>query len=152
MSEENQEQTYEVIYEPTGRAWTMRPLPKHIFLMFGQMPTSLSEIAIKAMQEGDEAAFQKELQSTLSPEEMMQSAMFAREAVKYSVVSPKISLTPRVGEVSAFDVTEDEFNFLVKTAIQSIGGSAEGLKSFRSQPAKASGNSANSTKSRKKPK
>lgn len=136
------EETYQVTYEPTGRVWTMRPLPKHIYLMFGQMPSSLTETAIEAIQAKDDDALEREVAESLSPEEMLEQAIFGREAVKYCVVKPKISLTPRKGEISPFDISPEEFNFLVKNAIQSVGGQAERLKSFRPQSEQASGSSA----------
>jgi hypothetical protein len=149
MSEENQETTYQVTYQPTGRVWTMRPVPRHLFIMFGQMPTSLTEAAAEALDKENIEAFEQEMAGKLSPEEERQSMIFAREIVDYAVVHPKITLTPRnKDEISPFKISEHEFIFLVKSA--SSGGLAAGLNSFRTQSGQATGSGSNGKKSGKK--
>src|SRR6185369_3100556 len=98
---------------------------------FGQLPQNLSAKAAEAMQKGNNAALEAELVNSLSPKQIFDSAIFAREAVKYACVNPKIVLSVEdpLTEISAFDVSEDEFNFLVRTATS--GGGSQGAAKFR---------------------
>lgn len=139
------------ITDPDGREWLMRRVPEHFYLMYGQLPSTLSDRAMLALKQNDEQAFEAELVSTLTEKEIFDGMLFNREAVKYACVKPKISLTPQNdGEVSPFDISETAFKFLTRVAVG--GERASGLESFRGKPATASGNLAAVPKLRKTPK
>ena len=124
------ENTYTVTYKENGRQWTLRPLPPHFLLMFGQLPTNMTEKAAAALSTSDEGAFAEEVQKTLSPKQVFDTAIFAREAVKFALVKPRIALIPESeDEISAFEVSEDEFKFLVQTVM--AGGASQSAAKFR---------------------
>jgi hypothetical protein len=122
----------------------MRPVPKHFYLMFGQLPSSISDRALLALKEGDEAKFDKEVVNKLSPQEIFNSMMFTREAVKFACVKPAIVFDPKTDdEISPLQISEKWFRELSKTVMKEIGGQAEGLNSFRrftEQPARSRAN------------
>lgn len=120
--------TYNVTLS-SGKVFTLLPLPQHFYLLFGQLPSGMSEKAIAALGKGDAAAT-RELASKLTPKQVMNNMIFAREAVKYACLRPRIVLSPESDdEISAFDITEEEFAELVRYATQG-GGSAD-LENFR---------------------
>lgn len=136
---------------PSGRTFEVRPLPKHFYLFYGELPTALSEKAVAALKSEDMQSFEKEILETLSPDKILQTLVFLREAVKYICVKPKISLSPQnADEISPFEISEEDFNFLGKWAMQGAGGvEAEGLNTFRAGQEQTSANSTDSTELRK---
>lgn len=134
MSEENYQLT-----APSGKVWTLRPLPKHFFIYFGQLPNVMSERVMAAVKTGDAAAVEKEIESTLSPDEMLQTLAFVRDAIQYACVNPVISLNPKnENEISPFQITPDDFDFLSKAVMQ--GGGAAALAKFPRQPVENAAN------------
>ena len=138
------EKTYTVT-APSGAKFTLRPIPKHLFFLHGQLPTSFSEKAMQAAASGDVQKLGEEVLNTISDDEAMQMILFAREAVRYAMVSPKLSLSPTgADEISPFDITEEDFTFLSQLACSPNGGGlAEGLNSFRRESDKTAANRTN---------
>lgn len=133
MTENTTENTYQITLS-SGRAFTVRPLPKHFFIYYGELPTALMNQAAESVKNGSEKAFETALTSSLSPEEIKQFLIFVREAVNHFCVSPRITLAPKgKDEISPFEITEKEFAELSALAMQSVGGLAEGLNSFRTE-------------------
>jgi hypothetical protein len=138
------------VTDPDGRKWTMRPVPTHFYIMYGQLPGTLSDRALLALKEKDQATYEKEIADSLTQEEIFSNLMFIREAVKYACVSPKITLTPQTPEeISPFDISPTAFDFLSRQAMSSGGGKVTGLDSFRGQPAPSSGDRSARKKLRK---
>jgi hypothetical protein len=139
------------VTDPDGRVWTMRPVPMHFYLLYGQLPGALSDRAMLALKQKDNDALEKEIADNLTEKEVFDNLMFVREAVKYACVHPKISLTPQdADEISPFDISPAAFDFLSRTAMSSRGGGkAAGLNSFRKQSRPATGNRSNGKKLRK---
>lgn len=130
------EKTYQVT-APSGKVWTLRSLPKHFFIYYGQLPQVFSAEVAKAVASGDIAAVEKEIESKLSPEEMMQTLAFIRDAVQYACVNPAISLSPKNdAEISPFQITPEDFDFLTVTVMK--GGGSVGLTTFRSKSVETS--------------
>jgi hypothetical protein len=128
------------VTDPDGREWTMRPVPTHFYIMYGQLPGTLSDRALLALKQKDQATFEKEIADNLTQEEIFSNLMFIREAVKYACAKPKITLTPQTpDEISPFDISPAAFDFLSRQAMSSGGGKAAGLNSFRGQPGSSSG-------------
>lgn len=127
--------TYKAV-DPEGREWTLRPVPAHIQLMFGQLPTSISEAAIRAMDQGDSSVLEQEVQANLTTGQRIQGALFARQAIEYAVVRPRITLTPdgSPDEISPFEISEEVFIFLTKRALNPGGADAEKARTFRAGP------------------
>lgn len=124
---DNQE-TYQVT-TPSGRVWTLRHLPKHFFLYYGQLPTVMTAEVIESFPKGREA-IEAEIQKALPEEELNKLAFFIRDAVNYAAVNPKISLNPKdETEISPFDISPEDFEFISTLVVQ--GGEASGLKTFR---------------------
>jgi len=65
MTQTNQPTEYYNITDPDGREWTLRPVPSHFYLMFGQLPATISERALLALKDGDDEAFEQEITSKL---------------------------------------------------------------------------------------
>ncbi len=128
------------VTDPDGREWTMRPVPPHFYIMYGQLPGTLSDRALLALKQKDEAGFEKEITDNLTQEEIFSNLLFIREAVKFACVKPKINLTPQTpDEISPFDISPAAFDFLSRQAMSSGGGKAAGLNSFRRQSGSSSG-------------
>lgn len=108
------EKTYAVT-APSGRVWILRPLPKHFFLYYGQLPHFIRNRP--ASDEDARAALEK-----MTPEQQLETAIFIREAVSFACVNPKISLTEK-GEqfISPFDISEAEFEFLSACVVRNAG-------------------------------
>lgn len=127
--------TYEVTYPDNGRVWTLRPIPKHVFLQFGVLPASLTETAARAVMEGREADFEEEIVKTMSSADFKKLAKFQdflQAALSFAVVSPSIVLEPQSeDEISAFEISPEEFAFLQKTILNPRGAEAERLNNFR---------------------
>jgi hypothetical protein len=141
------------VTDPDAREWTMRPVPMHFYVMFGQLPGALSDRAMLALKQKDNDAFEKEIADNLTQKEIFDNLMFVREAVKYACVKPKITLTPQTpDEISPFDISPAAFDFLSRLAMGKGGGGggkAAGLDSFRGQSRPTSGNRSNGKKLRK---
>ena len=127
----DQQNTYKITLT-SGRKWTVRPLPKHFFIYYGQLPTSLMEQAVEAVKSGGAA---ENINPNMTADEVSQLLIFMREAVNLFCVNPRISLNPKgKNEISPFEITETEFNELAGLAMKSAGGGmAEGLNSFRTE-------------------
>lgn len=123
--------TYTVT-DPEGKEWILRPLPAHFYLFSGQLPATMSEKAIKALNSGDEDALEDEMRSQMSVEQIFDSAMFARDAVTYACVKPKITISPKnKDEISPFKISEEVFLFLTRTVIKPQGVDAAKAANFR---------------------
>lgn len=117
---------------PSGKVYQVRALPKHFFLFFGELSQALTEKALECVKDGDQEAFEREIESNLTPEQIQKSLIFVREAVKAMCVNPRISLTPQNdNEISPFEISEEDFGCLSKYAI-SGGLSAHGLNNLSS--------------------
>lgn len=125
---DNQE-TYRIT-APSGRVWTLRHLPKHFFLYYGQLPTVMTAEVLETIKSGDRQAVEDEIAKTLAPEELVKTATFIRDAIDYAVVHPKISLNPKDdSEISPFQITPEDFELLSVLVMK--GGEAGGLETFR---------------------
>ncbi len=150
QTETNTENDYYNFTDDDGREWLMRPVPKHFYLMFGQLPSAISDRAMLAIKNKDEEAFENEMVSKLSAQELFNSMMFTREAVKYACVKPRIAFNPQTEEeISPFDISEKAFKSLAACVMKELGGQTEGLNSFRRQPEQPAGNRADKPKLRK---
>lgn len=146
----NTENDHYTLTDPDNRKWVMRPVPKHFYLMFGQLPSSISDRALLALKDGDSESFESEVVSRLSPQEVFNSIMFTREAVKYACVKPRIVFDPKSDdEVSPLQISPKAFEFLSQSVMKELGGQTEGLHSFRRQPEQPSRSRSNSKKLRK---
>ena len=125
---------------PSGKVYQVQPLPKHFYLFYGELPQALSEKAVEAVKTGDQEAFERDVEAALTPEQIQKSLIFVREAVKFICVVPKISLTPKdETEISPFEISEEDFQFLSRWAM-SGGQSAARLETFRDESGEASAN------------
>ncbi len=139
------------VTDPDNREWTMRPVPTHFYIMYGQLPGTLSDRALLALKQKDQSTYEKEIADNLTQEEIFSNLIFIREAVKFACVKPKITLTPMApDEISPFDISPAAFDFLSRQAMSSGGGGkAARLDSFRKQSGPSSGNRAAGKKLRK---
>lgn len=135
----------------TGRIYLVRPLPKHIFLFYAQLPTRFSERAMAALQKGDIAALGQEALATMDHGKLAKMIEFSTKAVTHVMVNPRIADDPKdETEISPFDITENDFSMLTAWAMHGIsGGQAEGLDSFRTRPESTAANRSNGKKLRK---
>lgn len=132
--------TYQVT-APSGRVWTLRPLPKHFFIYYGQLPSVMTAEVLKQIRTGNTEAVEKEIEKNLTADEIMQTAMFIRDAVDYACVNPKITLAPKnENEISPFKITPEDYDFISQIVMK--GGEAGGLKTFRVEQTQTSVDSA----------
>lgn len=146
-------ETYTVESPESGRKWTLKPIPKHFYLMYGQMPSTLTERAAEALNAQNAVELEKELDRTLSAEQKMQLMIFIREAVNFACVNPKLSLNPSgPDQISPLELSEAEFNWLSGIVLNPRGAEAERLRNFRSESDKSPKRSASGKKLRTKTK
>jgi hypothetical protein len=115
-----------------GLSILLRRLPPEWFLWHGRVPTSLAAIAAK-----DEAKLPK------TPEEMEEVRGYTFQIANAIIVSPKLSLNPRNGEIGLVDIPDEDLAFIIEYGSGVVGPGGADLKAFRgrAEPAAAGADS-----------
>ena len=122
--------TYEVT-APSGKKYILRPLPLHFHLFYNQLPAFKAGEVAEALGQGEEAV-KDFVRKEFSVDEQVQMAEFMRDAVLTACVKPKITMSPKnADEISPFQISGEDFEFLGVTAINPKDGEAKMLESFR---------------------
>lgn len=117
---------------PSGGTWKMRELPIQQFMLAGKLPTALATrmAEIAANKDGDKG---ESILATLSPDELVAIMLFARDALVFCAVEPRISTTPTGDdEIGPEDILPEDFEFLTNWVLTG-GKTGESLNTFRSE-------------------
>lgn len=116
---------------PSGCVWKLREPPIEQFVLAGKLPAALAAKMAKAAQDGGSEQADKDLQDSLTPEDLLNNMAFGRDLLLYCAVEPRISLNPTSDdEIAPEDILPDDFTFLVSW-VMTGGKSGERLGTFR---------------------
>lgn len=139
-----------------GKVYELRPLPKHLMLFYGELPSNFTEKAVASLQKGDMETFTREALGSMTAKQIRQAIIISREAVKFAMVKPRLIELGEVArdetELSPLYLPEADFKMISTWALSggaTQGGQAEGLNSFRNRPKQAARNRSNGKKLRK---